>query len=176
MQDDINSPRAYGFEPLLCDEPRILILGTLPGGESLAHQQYYYSSSNRIWRVLCQLTWESPPIDYPQKKAFLARHHIVLWDYYESAIRPGSNDTAIRDGRPNDIIAFMIQHPTIKVIAINGFGKYRDFGAQIKKKLATIPALTDVKVLRLPETSGCNQNYGWSDLNKLSAEWRQIFD
>ena len=25
--------RVYGFSPLLCDEPRILILGTLPGGK-----------------------------------------------------------------------------------------------------------------------------------------------
>ena len=31
--------RVYGFSPLLCDEPRILILGTLPGGESLKQKQ-----------------------------------------------------------------------------------------------------------------------------------------
>ena len=31
----------YGFPPLLCEDPRILILGTLPGGESLAHKQYF---------------------------------------------------------------------------------------------------------------------------------------
>ena len=169
-------PRTQGFDPLLCDEPRILILGTLPGGESLIHRQYYYSNSNRIWKVLCQLTGESIPNDYQQKKALLARYHIVLWDYYESAIRPGSNDKDIRDGRPNDILGFISQHPTIKVIAINGFGKYKDFGARIKKEMASIPVLADVKVLRLPETSGCNMNYGWSNLDKLSAAWERIFD
>ena len=98
MQDCHNIPRTHGFDPLLCNEPRILILGTLPGGESLTHRQYYYSNSNRIWKVLCQLTGENMPVDYQEKKALLARHHIVLSDYYESAIRPdSSNDKDIRD-------------------------------------------------------------------------------
>ena len=117
------------------------------------------------------------PSDYEQKQALLAKHHIALWDYYQSAIRPdSSNDKDIRDGKPNDILAFMTQHPSIKVIAINGFGKYDDFGEQILRNLAKNPALADIKVLRLPETSGSNKNYGWGDLNKLSAEWEQIFD
>jgi TDG/mug DNA glycosylase family protein len=178
MVSDIQSiPRTHGFEPLLCDEPRILILGTLPGGESLKQKQYYYSNSNRIWKVLCRITGEPQPLGYGQKKALLAKYHIVLWDYYESAIRPNSsNDKDIRDGWPNDIPDFIHQHPTIKVIAVNGFGKYKDFGGRIKKALAANPDLADVRVLRLPETSGSNKNYGWGDLNKLAAEWSQIFD
>lgn len=181
MEHSVNNyqevPRTHGFEPLLCDEPRILILGTLPGGESLAHKQYYYSNSNRIWKVLCRLTGESLPTEYQQKKALLAKYHIVLWDYYESAIRPdSSNDKDIRDGKPNDIVAFMKQHPTIKVIAVNGFGKFKDFGARIKRELACIPFMADVKMLRLPETSGGNANFGWGILENLAREWKQIFD
>lgn len=171
-----NSTRTYGFPPLLCEEPRILILGTLPGGESLEHRQYYYSSSNRIWKVLCHLTGEPMPVDYTQKKALLAKYHIVLWDYYESAIRPGSDDKDIRDARPNDIASFLAEHPTIKVIAINGFGKYRKFGERIKRSLAGNPGLADIRVLRLPETSGGNANYGWGILENLAGEWKQIFD
>ena len=151
--------RTYGFPPLLCDEPRILILGTLPGGESLEHRQYYYSNSNRIWKVLCYLRGEPMPIDYDRKQALLAKYHIVLWDYYESAIRlDSSNDKDIRDGHPNDIPAFLAAHPTIKTIGINGFGKYKEFGRKIARELAQKPALADVRVLRLPETSGSNKN------------------
>lgn len=169
--------RTYGFPPLLCDEPRILILGTLPGGESLEHRQYYYSNSNRIWKVLCYLTGEPIPIDYDQKQALLAKYHIVLWDYYESAIRPdSSNDKDIRDGHPNDIPAFLSAHPTIKTIGINGFGKYKDFGRKIARELAQIPALADVRVLRLPGTSGSNKNYGWGYVENLAREWAHIFD
>ena len=174
--DKKHIPRTHGFCPLLCDEPQILILGTIPGGESLEHRQYYYSSSNRIWKVLCYLTGESMPVDYTQKKALLAKYHIVLWDYYESAIRPGSDDKDIRDARPNDIAGFLVEHPSIKVIAINGFGKYRKFGERIKRNLADNPGLANIRVLRLPETSGGNANYGWGILDNLAREWKQIFD
>lgn len=162
--------RTYGFPPLLCDEPRILILGTLPGGESLEHRQYYYSNSNRIWKALCYLTGEPMPMDYAQKQALLAKYHIILWDYYESAIRPdSSNDKDIRDGHPIDIPAFLAAHPTIKTIGINGFGKYKEFGRKIARELAQKPALADVRVLRLPETSGSNKNYGWGYVENLAA-------
>lgn len=115
------------------------------------------------------------PEDYAQKKALLAKYHIVLWDYYESAIRPGSDDKDIRDAKPNDIVGFLAEHPTIKIVAVNGFGKYRDFGGKIKKELALNTALAGVRVLRLPETSGGNANYGWGVLEHLAGEWAQIF-
>ena len=169
--------RTYGFPPLLCDEPSILILGTLPGGESLEHRQYYYSNSNRIWKVLCYLRGEPMPIEYDHKQAQLAKYHIVLWDYYESAIRPdSSNNNDILDSHPNDIPPFLSPHPTIKTIGINGFGKYKDFGRKIARELAQIPALADVRVLRLPETSGSNKNYGWGYVENLAREWAHIFD
>ncbi len=69
--------RTYSVSPLLYDEPRIHILGTLPGGESLTHQQYYYSNFNRIWKVLCRITGEPLLIGYNQKKNFLAKYHIL---------------------------------------------------------------------------------------------------
>ena len=127
-----DQPRTYGFPPLLCEEPRILLLRTLPGGESLEHQQYYDSNSNRRWKVLCYLTGEPMPAEYTQKKAILAKYHIVLWDYNESAIRPNSsNDKDIRDARPNDIAGFLTGHPIFNLIGINGFGKNPDFGRYV---------------------------------------------
>ena len=115
-------------------------------------------------------------MDYMQKKALLAKYHIVLWDYYESATRPGSDDKDIRDAKPNDIAGFLTEHPTINVIAINGFGKYRKFGEKIKRSLAGNSGLADIRVLRLPETSGGNANYGWGILENMAGEWKQIFD
>lgn len=135
-----------------------MILSTLPGGESLAHKQYYYSNTNRIWEVLSRLKGEQMQIGYEQKQAFLSKHHIALWDYYQSAIRPdSSNDKDIRDDKPNDILGFMAKHPSINVVAINGFGKYDDFGVQIERDLKKNPALANVKVLRLPETRGATR-------------------
>ncbi len=168
--------RIYGFEPLLCDEPRIVILGTLPGGESLEHQQYYYSNSNRIWKVICRLKNEPMPENYEQKKALLAKYRIVLWDYYESAVREGSNDNKIRDPKPVDICSFLSKYPTIEIVAINGFGKYKKFGKTIQRDIKNTLPNRNVRILRMPETSGGNANYGWGDINVLANEWSRIFE
>lgn len=170
------SQRIYGFEPLLCNDPEIVILGTLPGGESLEHREYYYSNSNRIWQVLSLLTHESVPLDYDQKKALLARHRIALWDYYDSAIRPGSDDRKIKDGIPNNIVDFLRNHPNIHIIAINGFGKYKKFGKSLADSVAAVFPDRHIRVLCLPETSGANKNHGWGNLHNLASEWSKIFD
>ena len=86
------------------------------------------------------------------------------------------DDKDIRDAKPNDIAGFLTEHPTINVIAINGFGKYRKFGEKIKRSLAGNSGLADIRVLRLPETSGGNANYGWGILENMAGEWKQIFD
>ncbi len=103
----MDEQRTYGFAPLLCNNPKIVILGTLPGEESLKVNEYYYCKSNRIWKVLCLLTNERIPNNYTKKKQLLAKYHIALWDYYESAIREGSSDNKIRDAKSVDICSFL---------------------------------------------------------------------
>ena len=164
------------FEPLVCESPEILILGTLPGGESLEHRQYYYSNSNRIWKVICRLKKEPMPVGYGQKKALLAKYRIALWDYYASALREGSNDNKIRDGKPNDICGFLAKYPTIKTVAINGFGKYKTFGTKLERDFRLAFPDRSIRVLKLPETSGGNANHGWGDLNNLANAWAEIFE
>ena len=41
-----------GLDPLLCDDPEVLILGSLPGDRSLELQQYYGHPQNRFWKVI----------------------------------------------------------------------------------------------------------------------------
>ena len=71
---------------------------------------------------------------------------------------------------------FKEKYPSIKVIAVNGFGKYRKFGEKIRKSLKNASVEFDVRVLKLPETSGGNANYGWGIIENLACEWKQIFD
>lgn len=171
----MTSSRIYGLPPLVCKNPKILILGSLPGQESLNHKEYYYSNSNRIWKVISGITNEMVPETYDQKKELLAKYHIALWDYYESAIRDGSDDKNIRDERPNDIVSFIREHSSITMIAINGFGKYKKFGRTIEQLLQEAQ-LKGIRVLRLPETSGANTNYGWGVLNNLISEWKHLME
>ena len=98
-----------------------------------------------------------------------------MWDYYESAVRDGSDDKNIRDERPNDIVSFIRENSSITTIAINGFGKYKKFGRTLKRLLQEAQ-LIGIRVLRLPETSGANTNYGWGVLSNLISEWKCIMD
>ncbi len=165
-----------GLPPLECDNPEILILGSFPGISSLKSREYYQDDSNRIWKVLCEIYNDYPvPTNYEDKKALLARHRIVLWDYYEWVIRNAedSSDNSICSGQPNDIIDILKKHPTIKKIAINGYGKYDSWGKKLIKAIANDPVLKsrNIQVFRLPETSGLNTRY---NVEKLAKEW-EIF-
>lgn len=164
-----------GFPPLLCDNPKILILGSLPGVESITHNEYYYSKSNRIWKVLTAVVGEEfVPETYSNKKKMLAQYGIVLWDYYKSAEQIGSEDKNIRNPEPNDIASFLRDHTTITTIAVNGFGKFKTFGKQLQKQVNDSGLARQIRILRLPETSGLNQNYGWNKIDNLINEWQQI--
>lgn len=58
-----------GLEPLLCNEPKILILGSLPGDISIESQEYYANNKNFFWRIIATITGSPVPLSYPAKKA-----------------------------------------------------------------------------------------------------------
>ena len=73
-----------------------------------------------FWKVLAAVFEDTLPESYPEKKVFLARHHVALWDVFASAEREGSLDVNIRDNSCNDIAGFLAAHPSIKAIVLNG--------------------------------------------------------
>ena len=51
----MNGKMKEGLQPLLCEEPKILILGTFPSENSLEKKEYYSNPSNRFWKVISAL-------------------------------------------------------------------------------------------------------------------------
>ena len=147
-----------GFPPLICHEPRVLILGTIPGKNSIRANEYYYDNGNRMWKMLAKLATQELPTNYTEKKVLLEHLHVVLWDYYQFGERTN----------PNDIVGFVRKNPTITKIAINGYGKYKEFGEKLQNQFGQ-----SIKVFRLPETSGLNAS--WT-LEKLCKEWSVVFE
>lgn len=158
-----------GFPPLEGKDPKILILGSIPGIGSIRAGEYYFDGSNRMWSVLSALTSEQLPSSYEEKKALLYKHGFALWDYYYKVERTSSKDKDIESGEPNDFKSYLLSHPSIKVIAINGFGKYRKFGQGLISICYELKR--PVIVLRLPETSGLNEMW---PLDKLIEVWKTI--
>ncbi len=110
----------YSFPPFADGGSRLLILGTLPGEESLRLQQYYGHPRNHFWPLIAALAGEELSAEFAARKSMLKRNRIALWDVLESAERIGSPDSAIRNPTANSFENLFESFPGIKTIAFNG--------------------------------------------------------
>ena len=68
----------YGLAPIEDSDAEILILGSLPGEQSLALGQYYGNPKNHFWRLVFCLIGETLPDDYAARCDALKRHNPSL--------------------------------------------------------------------------------------------------
>jgi len=142
-----------GFPPIARRDARVLILGSLPGRESLARRQYYAHPRNAFWSIMGAIVGALPDLPYVERARRLRQHHVALWDVCAAAQRSGSLDTAIRHHSvvPNDFAEFLRAHPRIALICFNGAKAaelYRRLVLPtLPEKLRFIPRVT------LPSTS-----------------------
>lgn len=121
----------HSFAPIINESSEVLILGTIPGPESLRKRQYYANPNNQFWSIIYSVYDEKTvESSYEDKICFLLDHRIALWDVYYSADRLGALDADIKNPELNDIKGLLHSHPCIKRILLAGrtaekvFGKY----------------------------------------------------
>ncbi|MBY7142964.1 DNA-deoxyinosine glycosylase [Virgibacillus sp. NKC19-3] len=163
MDEKINA-----FPPVVPKNPKVLILGSIPGGMSLEKQEYYGNPRNHFWDILYELFDQEPLREYNEKIAFVKKHGIALWDSIGRCYREGSLDTNILEEEPNDIIGLLKAHPTITLIACNGGKSYQTF-----KRNFPVDELEGIEVLKMPSTSPIPGKYTKSFEGKVEA-WSQI--
>lgn len=118
---DIPSSRKHAFPPSVDADTRLLVLGSLPGDESLRRGEYYAHPTNAFWWLIGEVIGEAlVGQPYAARLARLRAHHIGLWDVIEHAERPGSLDAAIRLASPRDLAGFARTLPALRAIAFNG--------------------------------------------------------
>ncbi len=142
-----------GFPPVAADDARILILGTLPGRESLRQQQYYAQPRNAFWRILGELGVAGPGLAYAERLKRLTQARLALWDVCAQAVRPGSLDASIdlKSLKANELRPFLAAHPSIVRICLNGQGAARLFERYLAPTLA--PHQLQIERRVLPSTS-----------------------
>ncbi|WP_237343033.1 DNA-deoxyinosine glycosylase [Vitreoscilla sp. C1] len=109
------------FKPIVGTEPKVMILGSLPGDASLQKQQYYAHPRNQFWRLLgdcCGVDLQS--FEYADKIDYLQRMPLILWDVIDKAKRQGSLDSAIHQAHTHDLPALLLQYPSIEQVWFNG--------------------------------------------------------
>lgn len=133
---NLNKKRIYSFPPIIDRESRVIILGSIPGRESLERQEYYAHPRNHFWPIIFELFDLPLAEDYQQKIKFLKSKQIALWDVVEGCFRQGSLDGNIKDAKVNDLQGLFREYPNLKHIFFNGGKAYELFKRNIGTKMA----------------------------------------
>ncbi|MFA5577311.1 MAG: DNA-deoxyinosine glycosylase [Tissierellaceae bacterium] len=140
--------KVKSLSPIVDHRTKVLILGSMPGRESLQRQEYYANSRNKMWEILFAIFDERVEDSYQKKIEFLKDKEIRLWDVLKECEREGSLDKNIKDEVPNDFKSFLREHPNIELILFNGKKAFEDF-----KKMIGIDVLGDIEYKRMASTS-----------------------
>lgn len=150
----------HTFEPIFDENSQILILGSFPSVKSRENKFYYGHPQNRFWKVLSGVCDDVMPVTVAEKRAFLLRNRIALWDVIASCDITGSSDSSIRNVVANDM-QVILAHAPIRAIFANGDTAYQLFLKYCKKE-------GQPTVYRLPSTSPANA--AWS-AGRLAEAW-----
>lgn len=141
---------------------RVLILGSFPSVRSREQGFYYAHPQNRFWRVIASVTGEEVPDGKEERRLFLLRNRIALWDVLAACDVKGSSDASIRNAVPNDL-SFLLGGSSIRKIFVNGKT------ASTLYDRFLLPQ-TGIPAVCLPSTSPANAS--WS-MERLVAVWRR---
>lgn len=161
--------RIQSFQPVVGKDPRILILGSMPGQASLAAGQYYAHRQNSFWRIMAQLLQIAHDASYEKRIESIKNARIAVWDVLHSCVREGSLDARIEADTQitNDFRSFFRAHRQISHVFFNGAKAETCFRQHVLPQLDDIPLV----FLRLPSTSPANAASTYAE--KLD-KWRAI--
>ena len=109
----------HTFDAFYNSDSEILILGSIPSVKSRELGFYYMHPKNRFWQILSIVFNEYIGKSVDDKKQFLSKHKIALWDVIESCDIYGSSDSSIKNVIVNDIKS-ILDKTNIKYIYCTG--------------------------------------------------------
>ena len=155
----------HSIPPVFDERSRILILGSFPSVKSRETGFFYGHPQNRFWKVLAEVFNDPVPVSIEEKRSFLLKNHIAVWDVIHSCDIEGSSDSSIRNVEPNDLRK-ILKRAKIKAIYVNGRTAEKYYLKYIEPDLG-------IKAVCLPSTSPANA--AWS-LNNLVEAWCSVRD
>lgn len=152
----------HPFPPLYDNNSKILILGSFPSVKSREQMFFYGHPQNRFWKVISAVFGDKIPVSIEEKKKFLLKHGIALWDVIASCEIEGSSDSSIKNVTANDITKILVC-ADIKTIFVNGKTAEKYYKKYIENTVGR-------SAVCLPSTSPANAV--WS-LDRLIEEWKR---
>ena len=152
--------------PFINENSKILILGSLPSIKSREDGFFYAHPQNRFFKTLAMVFDEQEPKTIKDRKEFLNRHNIALYDVIYECDICGSSDSSIKNVVPIKLKELLKQYPKISKIYTTG-KKSKDLYDRYLLKDVGIEAIS------LPSSSAANA--GMSQ-EKLAEEYRVILN
>lgn len=153
----------HPIPPVFDRDSKVLILGSFPSVKSREEGFFYGHPQNRFWKVTAAVFVEDVPQTIEEKRAFLLRNNVAVWDVIRSCDIEGSSDASIRNVVPNDL-SVILDAAAIDTIYVNG-QTARKYYERYLKPTVHRPAVC------LPSTSPANA--AWNT-ERLVAEWKCI--
>jgi len=155
------------LDPIVNINARVLILGSMPGEESLRRQEYYGYPRNHFWPLMAEISGFDLPDSYNERISMLDRIGIALWDVIGSCFREGSLDTNIKDEEPNDLFRIIEEMIGLRVVIFNGQKSAKSF----KRHFGfTSLEQAGIEYRVMPSTSPANT----AGYEKKLAAWSEI--
>ena len=166
----------HNIPPVWSEESEILILGTMPSPKSRKSGFFYMHPQNRFWPVLFRVFGEKLTLAnsaqdkeaaISERKAFLLRHNIALWDVLSCCSIQGAADSSIQKEIPNDFTEIFSRTKIRRVFCTGktAFALWKKHCASLYEKQFSLT------VECLPSTSPANA--AWS-LDALTEEYRRL--
>ena len=138
----------HPFEPVWDERSRILILGSFPSVRSRMTEFYYGHPQNRFWPLLARLYGDDVPQTNAERRAFVLRHGIALWDVLASCTIAGADDASIRRPVANDLRP-LLETAQIRAIFTTGTKAHSLYQRYCREQ-------TGMEDMLLPSTSPAN--------------------
>ena len=153
----------HPFPPLYDKNSKLLILGSFPSVKSREQKFFYGHPQNRFWKVISAVFGCDTPETVEEKRAFLLKNGIALWDVIASCEITGSSDSSIRDVKANDI-SKILDEADIRQIFVNGKTAEKYYKKYMKAQIGR-------EAVCLPSTSPANA--AWSAA-RLIEKWKEL--
>ena len=153
----------HPIPPTYDENSRILILGSFPSVKSREMMYFYGHPQNRFWKLMAALYEEEVPMSVSERKDFLLRNRIAVWDSIRQCTVTGSSDSSIKDVIPNDLTPVLESAP-IEQIYCNGKKSWEMYHRYIEPVIHR-------QAIALPSTSPANAAFS---MEKLIEAWKII--
>ena len=150
--------------PYINEDSKVLILGSLPSVKSREYGFFYAHPQNRFFKALAGVFDEEEPKTINERKDFLFRHQIALYDVIYECDICGSSDSSIKNVKPIDLEYILERYPNIKKIFTTGKKAKELYDKYLLKEVG-------IEATCLPSSSPAN---AIMKLETLIEEYRKI--